>query len=277
MALTWDSCITRPPLPASYLHQAHNRETRMLPPTRLAVLAAAVAAAACGGARATPVAAPAAVSPSPIDTTGLIRVRFARGTTSGLVNDSLRAGETRGYLLGADQGQVMMVHAITWPVRQDGSPPPAATVRVYSVADGRELAAPAGAGALWSGRLPSSGDYAVRVSATAPAAYTLVAQIPRRLTPDAGDPTAAITGTAPSRAPVDYIIAGRSGQTLAASVREGDPVTLHVYGLDGGEQVAPLPERRRLWAGRLPATQDYVVSVVPADEGARYELTVTLR
>jgi hypothetical protein len=249
----------------------------MLPPTRLAVLAAAVAAAACGGARATPVAAPAAVSPSPIDTTGLIRVRFARGTTSGLVNDSLRAGETRGYLLGADQGQVMMVHAITWPVRQDGSPPPAATVRVYSVADGRELAAPAGAGALWSGRLPSSGDYAVRVSATAPAAYTLVAQIPRRLTPDAGDPTAAITGTAPSRAPVDYIIAGRSGQTLAASVREGDPVTLHVYGLDGGEQVAPLPERRRLWAGRLPATQDYVVSVVPADEGARYELTVTLR
>ena len=74
-------------------------------------------------------------------------------------------------------------------------------------------------------------------------------------------------GTAPSRVPVDYIIAGESGQTLAASVRESDPVTLHLYGLDDGEQLAPLPERRRLWAGRLPATQDYVVSVVPADEG----------
>ena len=83
--------------------------------------------------------------------------------------------------------------------------------------------------------------------------------------------------SAPSRAPVDYIVAGESGQALAASVRESDPVTLHVYGLDDGQQLAPLPERRQLWAGRLPATQDYVVSVVPADEGARYELTVTLR
>jgi hypothetical protein len=117
----------------------------------------------------------------------------------------------------------------------------------------------------------------VRVSASGPTAYTLAVQIPRRLAPTAGDPTAAIAGSAPSRAPVDYIVAGRSGQALAASVRENDPVTLHVYGLDDGEQLAPLPERRQLWAGRLPATQDYVVSVVPADEGASYELTVTLR
>jgi len=115
------------------------------------------------------------------------------------------------------------------------------------------------------------------VSATGPTAYTLAVQIPRRLTPGGGDPTAAITGTAPSRAPVDYVIAGEAGQAFAASVREPDPVTLHVYGLDDGVQLAPLPERRQLWGGKLPATQDYVVSVVPADEGARYELTVTLR
>jgi hypothetical protein len=252
----------------------------MWSPTRLVVsMAALIVAAGCGGTKRAPAAAPEAVSTSwsPTDTTALRRVRFARGTTSGLVDDSLRAGETRGYLLGAERGQVMMVHAITWPVRQGGSPPPLATVRVYSVADGRELTAPAGPGALWSGRLPASGDYAVRVSATAPTAYTLAMQIPRRLTPSEGDPTAAITGTAPSRAPVDYIFQGKSGQTLAASVRESDPATLHVYGLDDGEQLAPLPERRQLWAGRLPATQDYVVSVVPLEEGARYELTVTLR
>jgi hypothetical protein len=249
----------------------------MRSPIHPAAFTAALALAGCGGTKATPEAAPAAVAPSisPWDTTGLLRVRFARGTTSGLVNDSLRAGETRGYLIGAEQGQVMMVHAITWPVRQGESP--AAMVRVYSVAEGGELPAPAGAGPLWSGRLPSSGDYTVQVSAAGSTAYTLALQIPRRLTPTAGDPTAAIAGTAPSRAPVDYIIAGESGQTLAASVRESDPVTLHLYGLDDGEQLAPLPERRQMWAGKLPATQDYVVSVVPADEGARYELTITLR
>ena len=232
--------------------------------------------AGCGGA-ASETRGPAPSSSSPADTTGLARVRFARGTTSGLVNDSLRAGETRGYLIGAEQGQVMLVHAITWPVRQEASPLPAALVRVYAVADGSELAAPSDPGALWWGRLPSSGDYMVRVSATGAAAYTLAVQIPRRLTPGAGDPTAAITGTAPSRAPVDYVLRGTAGQRLAASVRDDDPVTLHLYGLDDGEQLAPLPERRRLWAGTLPATQDYIVSVVPENEGGRYELTVTLR
>jgi hypothetical protein len=254
--------------------------------TRLVVASAVLGAAcgsACGGSvrpdeRAAAPAAPAA-SPgvSPGDTTGLLRVRFARGTTSGIVNDSLRAGETRGYLIGAEQGQVMMVHAITWPVREGDAPPASATVRVYSVAYGGELTAPSGEGPLWSGRLPDTGDFVVRVSATEPTAYTLAVQIPRRLTPGGSDPTAAITGTAPSRAPVDYIIEGKSGQTLAASVRDGDPATLHLYGLDGGEQLAPLSERRTLWAGKLPTSQDYVISVVPADAGATYELTVTLR
>jgi hypothetical protein len=220
------------------------------------------------------VAAPA-VSPS--DTTGLLRVRFARGTTSGILNDSLQGGETHGYLIGAEQGQVMMVHAITWPVRQGEAPPATATVRVYWVADGSELSTASGPGPLWSGRLPGTGDFVVRVSATQPTAYTLAVQIPRRLSVGESDPTAAITGTAPSRAPVDYLIEGRGGMTLAASVRDADPATLHMYGLDDGKQLAPLSERRKLWAGTLPTSQEYVISVVPADEGARYELTITLR
>jgi hypothetical protein len=231
----------------------------------------------CGGAKPARMVAAAAPSTSPADTTGLMRVRFARGTTSGIVNDSLLAGEARGYVIGAEQGQVMMVHAITWPVRQGSAPPASATVRVYAVAEGNELSAPTGEGALWSGRLPATGDFVVRVSATEPTAYTLAVQIPRPLPVSGADPTAAIRGTAPSRAPVDYIIAGKAGQTLAASVRDHDPATIHVYGLDDGEQLAPLSERRRLWAGTLPASQDYVISVVPAGEGARYELTVTLR
>jgi hypothetical protein len=248
---------------------------------RLAVASAALGGAlgaACGGtARPVETAAPATSPASPADTTGLLRVRFARGTTSGILNDSLRAGETRGYLVGAEQGQVMMVHAITWPVRRGEAQPAAATVRVYSVTDGSELTDPSGPGSLWSGRLPGTGDFVVRVDASHPTAYSLAVQIPRRLSAGGSDPTAAITGAAPSRAPVDYIIEGRSGQTLAASVRDGDPAALHVYGLDDGEQLAPLSERRTLWAGTLPASQDYVISVVPADEGARYELTVTLR
>jgi hypothetical protein len=243
-------------------------------------VASAALGVACGGSArpAEPAAAPArALAVSPGDTTGLVRVRFARGTSSGVVVDSLRAGETRGYLIGAEQGQVMMAHAITWPVRRGKTPPAMATVQVYSAADGRELVAPSGPGALWSGRLPVTGDLVVQVSATGPTAYTLAVQIPRRLSVGGDDPTAAITGTVPSRAPVDYIVKGTRGQTIAASVRDGDPATLHLYGLDDGEQLAALAERRRLWAGTLPTSQDYVISVVPTGDGARYELTVTLR
>lgn len=240
----------------------------------------AVGSAATGGCGGGPKPAPtvaAAPSASPADTAGLLRVRFARGTTSGIVNDSLLADDTRGYVIGAEQGQVMMVHAITWPVRRGSAPQDSATVRVYVVADGAELRAPSGEGSLWSGRLPATGDYVVRIGAAGPTAYTLAVQIPRPLSVGGPDPTAAIRGTAPSRAPVDYIVAGHGGQTLAASVRNEDPATLHVYGLDDGEQLAPLSERRRLWAGTLPASQDYIISVVPAEEGARYQLTVTLR
>jgi hypothetical protein len=246
---------------------------------RLAVASAALGVACGGGARPAERAAERVAAPAvpPSDTTGLLRVRFARGTTSGILNDSLQAGETRGYLIGAEQGQVMMVHAITWPVRQGEAPPATATVRVYAVAGGSELTTASGPGPPWSGRLPGTGDFVVRVNATQPTAYTLAVQIPRRLSVGEGDPTAAITGTAPSRAPVDYLIEGEGGMTLAAAVRDGDSATLHMYGLDDGKQLAPLSERRKLWAGTLPTSQDYVISVVPADEGARYELTITLR
>ncbi len=117
----------------------------------------------------------------------------------------------------------------------------------------------------------------MRVTAAEPTAYTLAVQIPRRLSVGEGDPTAAITGTAPSRAPVDYIIEGGAGRTLAASVRDGDPPRSTCTDWTTARQLAPLSERRKLWAGTLPTSQDYVISVVPADEGARYELTVALR
>jgi hypothetical protein len=244
----------------------------------LAVLAAGCFGGKSADTEATPEAtpgAPPAVAPG--DTTGLTRIRFARGTTSGIVSDSLDADQTRGYLLGAVRGQVMMVHAIIWPPRQGAEPAATARVQVFSLEDGGELSAALGEGPDWSGRLPASGDYVVRVSASAPTAYTLAMQIPRRLAPGASGPTAAIVGAAPTRAPVDYIIQGSEGQTLAASIPAGDPATLHIYGLDRGNQLAPLAERRKEWAGPLPSSQDYIVSVVPADEGASYELTVTVR
>lgn len=216
-----------------------------------------------------------AVPAGPADTTGMTRIRFDRGTTSDILNDSLAAGGDRAYLLEAEGGQVMLVHAIAWDDGTDGAE---ATVQV-SRADGGTLETAATRESLWFGRLPVSGDYVVRVRAPAgPAAYTLAVQIPRKFELYPDGPPASLTGEAPSRAPVDYMVSAGQGATLEAEVRGDHPDThVHIFGLGDGAQLAPLSDRRRSFAGIVPLTQDYIVSVVPAGEGDRYELTVRLR
>jgi hypothetical protein len=223
-----------------------------------------------------PSPASAALSLLP-DTAGATRIRFARGTTSGILNDSLPAGGTRRYLLEALQGQVMLAHAIAWPAPKSGAAPPEASVRVYDVTSGRELPAKGGPGPLWFGRLPSGGDYLVWMAVTVPTTYTLAVQIPRRVMLQGNQP-ATFSGVAPSRAPIDYLIRGEVGRTLEVRLQgENSATHLHIYGLDDGVQLAHLAEQLRVYGGRLETTQDYIVSVVPAEPDAAYEVAITLK
>jgi hypothetical protein len=221
---------------------------------------------------------PASAPPSPLpDTTGATRIRFARGTTSGILNDSLPAGGTRRYLLEALQGQVMLAHAIAWPPPRSGAAPPETSVRVYDVISGRELPAKGGPGPLWFGRLPSGGDYLVWVAVIVPTTYTLAVQIPRRVMVQ-GDQPATFSGVAPSRAPIDYLIRGEAGRTLEVILQgESSATHLHIYGLDDGVQLAHLAEQLRVYGSRLETTEDYIVSVIPTEPDAAYELTITLK
>jgi hypothetical protein len=241
------------------------------------------AVAACSGGATRGDLSPAAPSPASAasnaapDTTGATQIRFARGTTSGILNDSLAAGGTKRYLLEALQGQVMLAHAIAWPAPQSRVTPPEASVRVHDLTTGRELPAKGGPGPLWFGRLPSSGEYLVRVGVVAPTPYTLAVQIPRRVIVQ-GDQPATFSGVAPSRAPIDYLIRGEAGRTLEVSLKGANAAThLHIYGLDDGLQLAHLSEQLRFYGGRLETTEDYVVSVIPAEPDAGYDLTVTLK
>jgi hypothetical protein len=255
------------------------------PAVRGVCLIAAIAAAACargGGTtpgQPSPAPAPAArtAAAAPIDTLGLRRVRFAHGTTSGILDDSLAPGATRAYLVGARQGQVMLAHAIAWPVAERLHPPPEPGVRVFSVATGRELPSPRAEPEVWSARLPEDGDYVVRVTAWAQTTYTLSVQIPQQVQVSADQPTAIFTGVAPSRVPIDFLIRAEAGRTLEVVLGGAATVGLHLYGLADGAQLARLANRQRLYAGRLATTQDYVVSVVPGAERAAYDLRITLR
>ena len=154
---------------------------------------------ACGGGHPAPAPAPAAsearTAPAPIDTAGLPRIRFPRGTTSGIHDDRLAAGATRSYVLHAQGGQIMLAHAISWPVAEAEHPPPEPEVHVFEAASGRELPSPRAEPEVWSARLPFTGEYIVRVTAAAPTAYTLAVQIPKRVETSPGEPTAVSQGT----------------------------------------------------------------------------------
>ena len=91
------------------------------------------------------------------------------------------------------------------------------------------------------------------------------------------DPTAVFTGTAPSRAPIDFLVRVDAGRTLEVNLGGAPTVGLHIYGLNDGTQLARLADRQRLYAGRVETTQDYVVSMVPGAERAAYDLQVTVR
>ena len=110
-----------------------------------------------------------------------------------------------------------------------------------------------------------------------PTAYTLAVQIPRRVEVSPDQPIAIFTGSTPSRVPIDYLIRAEAGRTLEVTLGGAPTVGLHVYGLDDGVQLAPLADRQRLFAGRVEKTQDYVVSVVPGEERAAFDLRITLR
>lgn len=240
---------------------------------------AVVALTACGGnhGESTPPVSPAAsrstTNEAPIDTVGLPRIRFVRGTTSGTIDEKLGAGP-HSYVLSAQAGQIMLAHAIAWPVE---NPPPEPLVQVFEATNGRELTSPRGEPEVWSGRLPITGDYVVRVTRTAPIYYTLAVQIPRRVELSPAEPTAVFTGTAPSRAPIDFLVRVDASRTLEVNLGGAPTVGLHIYGLDDGAQLSRLSDRQRLYSGRVERTQDYVVSMVPWGERAAYDLRVTVR
>jgi hypothetical protein len=234
---------------------------------------------ACAGARGTPPGVSPARTTATTAASGIARIRFARGATSSVIEDSLPKGGTRTYVLWAERDQMMLAHALSWPGRKRRPTEERISIAVSRRSDRRAFTAPGRRQSLWSGRLPSTGEYLVRVTATGPSTvYTLAVLLPRRLPLDRKKPTVVLSGVAPSRAPVDYLFKGQRGQNLDADLQGSGPGThLHIYGLNDGVQLARLDERIQRFTGTLPLAQDYVISVAPNAGGTPYSLRVAVQ
>jgi hypothetical protein len=121
----------------------------------------------------TPAAAPRAEAASPssapnaaaqcrrADTLIPKTIRFARGRTTAVLNDTVRLCTSHEYRLRAKAGQTMSVHLAAGPKTSFTILPPATELEG---ADGVKD---------WQGELPDTGEYTITIGTDATAKYTL--------------------------------------------------------------------------------------------------------
>ncbi len=124
---------------------------------------------------------PTPVPPTPAPLPPAVRIQFAAGGTSAVINGNLDTGQTVYYVLKANATQSMSVKVT--------SPNTDVTLGVFG-ADNQVLLASASKDTVWSGTLPTTEDYYMSLTAGGGAtSYTLTVDIP----PLPTSPTANVT------------------------------------------------------------------------------------
>lgn len=210
------------------------------------------------------------------------RIQFAPDTTRvNLEFRDLAANGFHDYVIGAAKGQQMTISAAPATFEDRNF---AVGIEVYG-ADGRALGsdAPAsGTGPVsWSGALPSTQDYYIRVTnRTGATRYSLQVSIPQRIIFAPGATGITLDGGIVGSIVNEYVVQARQGQTMqVTAVSPGNHVCLTVVGHDG-TPLARSHMRLTSWAGVLYATQDYTISAGLCEGDAvsnvRYTLEVQI-
>ena len=195
-----------------------------------------------------------------------VRVAFAVGATSALLQGHLAASQSIDYVLRAGAGQIIEIN---------GSPDNSFQLIIYG-ADGTVLKSGMGEGSSFRGLLPSSQDYIVTVRAGAKeAAYTLNVIIPRRISFAAGSTGATLGGKVSASQSQYYVLKALNNQTMDVKVTSVTAVQLIIYGADGTVLRSGMGEGSS-FSGKLPSTQDYIVVVRARVNPASYTLRVTI-
>jgi len=175
-----------PVVPTSTTGVAAEPTNTSVPPTPVVVTATSVPP--------TPVIAspepPTLVPPTPTPLPQAIRIQFAAGGTSALIDGELEAGQTLSYVLGASATQTMSVKVT--------SPNSDVYLGVFG-ADGQVFLTNTTQDSLWSNILPTTQDYYISLTAAnGKTSYTLSVDIP----PLPTVPTANVTPVAGTFDPV---------------------------------------------------------------------------
>jgi hypothetical protein len=191
------------------------------------------------------------------------------GTTAGLVQGSIQAGQVVTYTIGAVQSQPLTLIM--------DSPGKDVTLGV-SEPNGNVLLNPALKQTAWQTVLPSTELYTIKViGGASKESYSLTVKIPQMVNFAPGATSMTLNGTTVNGYLYSYAVSCSVGQTMTVSLNvPSSTAVIDIYGLSGGT-VVDASEAVNTWTGVLAQTQDYVIEVAPTHgQVVDYSLTVSV-
>ncbi|MFN2222663.1 MAG: hypothetical protein ACK2UH_08935 [Candidatus Promineifilaceae bacterium] len=74
-----------------------------------------------------------------------------------------------------------------------------------------------------------------------------------------------------------YLFVGQAGQRVIIDLNSSGQVNFALLGVDSGQPLKRIAIEDRTWEGVLPRTQEYMLTVIPGETAADYELTLALQ
>lgn len=218
-----------------------------------------------------PTAVPPPTSPAPPSQV----IQMAPGATEAEAQGQLPANGIATYSVGAQANQNMQLSL--------SSNSQSARISVLAP-NGVPLPPQRGnpEGTYWQGNLPANGNYTIQVlagNAATTANFSLNVTIPVRITFQPGGISASVRGVTSNGRIVTYLLKANGGQNMTANlVAPANSAGITIYGLEDGQPLIRSQSGATSFDGQLPATQDYVIQVVPfGNTQVNYTLEITVQ
>jgi hypothetical protein len=211
----------------------------------------------------------ASPTPSSTPTSAPANIAFATGTTAAVEQGTIEPNQVMEYTLSADKNQPMILLL---------SSPNNDVYLGVSEPDGNLLLDPAKKWTNWQWLLPKTEAYTIQVHGGATSeTYSLTAKVAQRINFAAGATSATLNGTTTKGYVFSYTLTCAANQEMSVSLNvPASTAYLDVFGLATGSLLSS-GAKSNTWTGILPATQDYIIEVIPVNgKVVNYTLTVSV-
>jgi hypothetical protein len=195
-------------------------------------------------------------TPAPTNIPNSNRLNFATGATQGVVTGRVEANQTKTYVAGAAQGQVMIAQLTT---------PASNAVMEIVGADGTVLLSAGTRYTSFRSVLPKTQDYQFRVvggNSAQDFTLSVIFAVPVRFA--SGADSVSYEGSTVNGYAVTYALYADKGQDMHVSVNtDPDDAALTIWGFNDGNPYARAQNGVTNFNLDLPESQYYIIEVMP--------------